>query len=379
MPLPIRTTLVDVTTVCEYLMNKPTGATLSEARAVVAGKHLDGRKLTAFKSWGFVEDDNHKLKITERGRLYVRDSGSSRSNALRDVVRETKPYYALVERIVSRSEITITATEVAAHWHEHFRDESSELEKTLNDQALCFFHVAQGADLGVLKYGRKGQSTRFEFDLDIAKRLLNMPTASGEAVQIDNPTEEIDDEREALDSHDAPIQANGAVPQANESVLQANESVLQANESVPQANQAAPSNDRVFLTHGKNKKILGQIKKIVKYGKFEPVVAVEHETSAKPVPQKVMSDMRTCRSAIINVSTDNVLYDEEGNEVPQLNGNVLIEIGAAMALYSDKFILLVEEGLELPSNLQGLYECRYQGDELSGAATMKLLEGLNDF
>ena len=116
------------------------------------------------------------------------------------------------------------------------------------------------------------------------------------------------------------------------------------------------------------------------YGGFEPIVAVERESSAKPVPEKVMADMRTCQAAVIHVAIDAVLFDKEGNEHPQLNGNVLIEIGAAMALYPGyKFILLVEEGLKLPSNLQGLYECRYKGDELSGGATMKLLKAFNDF
>ena len=33
-----------------------------------------------------------------------------------------------------------------------------------------------------------------------------------------------------------------------------------------------------------------------------------------------------------------------------LNQNVLIEIGAAMALFDDRFILLVENETELPSN-----------------------------
>lgn len=358
MPLPIRTTLDDITAVCEYLANKPTGATLSEARAVVAKKHLDGRKLTAMKLWGFVEDDNSKFKITELGRQYVRDSGSFRSYALRSVVFKTDPYKSLVERIVSRNENTLTATDVASYWYEYFREQSSESDRTLNDQAVCFFQVAQGADLGVLKFGRKGQPTRFEFDLEIAKGFLNMPIASAEAVQIDYPTEETEDERDEIDSHDTPIQAE---------------------EDASQASEPAPNNDRFFVTHGKNKKILDQVKEILTVGKFEPVVAVEHETSAKPIPQKVMSDMRTCRAAVINVSTDKVLYDEDGNEVPQINGNVLIEVGAAMALYGDKFILLVEEGLPLPSNLQGLYECRYEGDELNLTAAMKLLKAFNEF
>ena len=62
-----------------------------------------------------------------------------------------------------------------------------------------------------------------------------------------------------------------------------------------------------------------------------------------------------------------------------LNANVLIEIGAAMALFGRKFILLVEKGVTLPSNLQGLYEVRFEGSKLDYEATMKLLKAFNDF
>ncbi|HEX9771500.1 MAG TPA: TIR domain-containing protein, partial [Kiloniellales bacterium] len=58
------------------------------------------------------------------------------------------------------------------------------------------------------------------------------------------------------------------------------------------------------------------------------------------------------------------------------NPNVLIEIGAAMAFYGRRFILLVREGVKLPSNLQGLYEVRYAGDTLDAASTIKLLEAI---
>ena len=109
------------------------------------------------------------------------------------------------------------------------------------------------------------------------------------------------------------------------------------------------------------------------------MVAKEHETAAKPVPQKVIDDMRTCKAAVIHVGAEGVLYDKAGAEVPQINGNVLIEIGAAMALSSGAFILLVQQGVDLPSNLQELYECRYEGEELNMPATMKLLKALRRF
>ncbi len=115
------------------------------------------------------------------------------------------------------------------------------------------------------------------------------------------------------------------------------------------------------------------------FGKFDAVVAKDRETAAKPVPDKVMDDMRSCQAAVIHVGSEGFLLSASGEQVPQINGNVLIEIGAAMALYGRRFILLVEDGLRLPSNLQGLYECRYSGDQLDMDGGMKLLEALNIF
>jgi predicted nucleotide-binding protein len=140
-----------------------------------------------------------------------------------------------------------------------------------------------------------------------------------------------------------------------------------------------PEVKRVFITHGKDKGIRDQIEEIVKYGGFEPMVSVKTESLAKPVPHKVLDEMRTCDAAVIHVGIEQKVTDSSGNEVDLVNQNVLIEIGAAMALYGEKFILLVEEGAVLPSNLQGLYECRYSGSELSMTATMKLLKAFNDF
>ena len=140
-----------------------------------------------------------------------------------------------------------------------------------------------------------------------------------------------------------------------------------------------PTNSRVFITHGKNTDIVGQLKELLAFGNFVPVVAAEHETVSKPVPDKVMDEMRSCYAAIIHVGKEIKLLDQEGKEHIFVNQNVLIEIGAAMALYGRRFILLVERGATLPSNLQGLYEVRYEGDKLDYDATMKLLKAFNEF
>lgn len=139
------------------------------------------------------------------------------------------------------------------------------------------------------------------------------------------------------------------------------------------------TNRRVFITHGKNKKIVDQLKELLTFGDFEPIVSVEREAVSKPVPDKVLDDMRSCGAAVIHVGTEEKLLDQDGNERRVINQNVLIEIGAAMMRYGRNFILLVEEGTTLPSNLQGLYEVRYSGDELDYPATMKLLKAFNEF
>jgi predicted nucleotide-binding protein len=135
---------------------------------------------------------------------------------------------------------------------------------------------------------------------------------------------------------------------------------------------------RVFITHGKSRDLVEPIKKLLEYGELEPVVSVERQSVSKPVPEKVMDDMRACGAAIIHVDVDGVISDKEGHEHVSINPNVLIEIGAAMAFYGRRFILLVRDGVKLPSNLQGLYEVRYNGDTLDANATIKLLEAIKD-
>ena len=77
-----------------------------------------------------------------------------------------------------------------------------------------------------------------------------------------------------------------------------------------------------------------------------------------------------CKHALYNFSEDGSFG---------VNQNVLIEIGAAFVLYNRKVILLADRRVSIPSNLQGLYQCRYEGDQLDGETTMKLLEALTGF
>lgn len=131
----------------------------------------------------------------------------------------------------------------------------------------------------------------------------------------------------------------------------------------------------IFISHSENSKILDQIKTLLELGGFKPTVAEEQETTAIPVPQKIIDQMRECTAAVINVSADQT--EKKGDEENYVvNQNVLIEIGAAFVLYDAKVILVWDKRVAVPSNLQGLYRCEYEGDELSWSAGTRLQKAL---
>jgi predicted nucleotide-binding protein len=148
---------------------------------------------------------------------------------------------------------------------------------------------------------------------------------------------------------------------------------------IPGAPSFDPKTNRVFITHGKQRAAVTQIKELLVFGSFEPVVSIERESTAIPVPEKVFEDMRSCGAGVIHVGGEGKYLDRDGTEHTKINDNVLIEIGAAMALYGKKVVLLVEKGITLPSNLQGLYRCELEGDRLDYEATMKLLKTFSQF
>lgn len=180
--------------------------------------------------------------------------------------------------------------------------------------------------------------------------------------------------------------SNDEIDESGESGKRVEESEFsepQRSQNEPDISAESPASNmlnerRVFISHGKNKDLVDSIKKLLSFGELEPVVSVERSSVSQPVPDKVMSEMRSCGASIIHVSDEQKLIDQEAKEHIVLNPNVLMEIGAAMALYGRRFILLVKDGVKLPSNLQGLYEVRYSGDNLDGEATIKLLEAIRD-
>jgi hypothetical protein len=330
MPLPVRTALADIEAICRYLLARPEGATPTTLAAAL-GDIFDLRKLLALKFWGLVTDDGSVLRLTARGRRAVHDGGAHRESALQEVVEATPSYAAVIARAVACSEPMLLASDVAALWQQHFKSDCQ--FGILNHQIVCFFRIAEGAGLGRLLVGRKGQQTRFELAQAEARAFVEATAAAPSRVG-----------REAANGGSGPAEA-----------------------------AIANAERRVFITRRSGAKIIEQVKELVAFGKFEPVVAKERDGAARPFLHELMDEMRGCDTAVIHVGNEGA-----SSGLSWVGGAALIEIGAAMALYGRNFILLVEEGIELPSNLHELAECRYSGDGLDMAATMKLLKAFNE-
>lgn len=205
-------------------------------------------------------------------------------------------------------------------------------------------------------------------------------TPTGPFVNLDSPGVPAPTATPELPEHDLDDEATSS-PEGSEAAVPR----ADASPKLPPAATASPQvpfdpkSNHVFISHGKQKAIVTQIKELLAFGNFDPVVSVERESTAIPVPEKVFEDMRSCSAGVIHVGAEGKYLDRDGNEHTKINDNVLIEIGAAMALYGKKVILLVERGVPLPSNLQGLYRCDFEGDRLEYEATMKLLKTFSQF
>jgi len=354
MSLPLKTTADDVRAIAKYLKAKPTGATVADAKAVNRSM-VDGRKVAAYRTWGVIDRKDGRLKLTERGQSLARNPDRE-AEIFREIVGGRTPYRSVIEWAYHQEVDAIDTNDVATHWHEHHLDAVGEdaSDATLRENAVCFFNVAAAAGLGSLIKGRGGNLTRLSLDKEMVKAFVETgpttPPWEEEKSEDDGREEAASDGEEGVSEEDVPADLTPETP---------------------------PEAMRVFISHGSNHAIVEQIGTLLEVADIEAEIAESEETAAIPVPEKVLNSMRRCQAGIIAVTVDEGRKDEDGNYT--LNENVLIEIGAAFVLYDQRVCLVWDKRLAVPSNLQGLYRCEFEGDELTWTAGMKLMKAIKGF
>ena len=71
----------------------------------------DGRKISAYKFWGFIDDTGGKMRVTDSGRKIAKDQFANRADVLKELIGRIPSYTAVVERSVHRGDMTVTAAQ----------------------------------------------------------------------------------------------------------------------------------------------------------------------------------------------------------------------------------------------------------------------------
>ena len=318
---------------------------------------LDGRKLSALKVWGLIDEvDEGRYKATESGRRLIKSS-VEQTAVLIEAVKRIQPYNAIVERAAHQHEDSVSTTDVASFWHEHFEEEVAATDKSLKDQAVCFFHLAGGAELGNLIAGRHGAPTRFSF--------------SAEALQTYASTA-------------APRKSDGPQKETEEHLPEEKEN---ASSESPPAGPEAPTEEEskgstlgrgIFIAHGKNRKPLEQLKKILDQFKIPYKVVVDEHSLGRPISGKVREVMKSCNCAILLFTADEEFKDKDGNTIWRPSENVIFELGATGYLYDNKIVILKEADVTFPTNFRDIGYIPFEKDQLEAKA-MDVLKELVGF
>jgi len=131
----------------------------------------------------------------------------------------------------------------------------------------------------------------------------------------------------------------------------------------------------IFIGHGKNKKPLEQLTKVLRELGIPHIVAEDEANENRAISKKIRDTMEKCGAAILIFSADEEYFDKDGNSVWKSSENVDHELGAASILYGDRVIMFKEESIQLASNFSGTGYISFEKDKLD-AKTNELFREL---
>ena len=121
---------------------------------------------------------------------------------------------------------------------------------------------------------------------------------------------------------------------------------------------------KIFVGHGKNKKPVEQLVKVLEQFKIPYAIAVDEPNIGRPISLKVAEIMNSCSAGILIFTCDEELTDNEGNIIWRPSENVVYELGAASMLYGEKIVIFKEDQVTFPTNFKDIGHIGFEKDKL---------------
>ena len=348
--LPMLATASDVREVVRLLKKRASGVTIIEGMDAVK-RIFDPRKVAAYEYWGLVIRTGDRLRLSALGWEFARKL-EPEAQLYRTMLDRTLAYRSALEWVFRQNLDIVTDANIAAYWLEHPAEVFlTGNQKMIEAAVACFFHLCQEAELGMATVGKRGQPTRLRVDREeLAAYIAGSSSLLPDDAPPPSALEESADEQPALTMR-APL---------------------------PQQTAAGVSEKmRIFISRRKDALLIKQIQTTLEVAGVESEVSRRAEGGAEFMSDELFQLMRRCDAAIIVVTGEDCLTNDEGQAV--LQEGLMMEIAAANVHYNRRVILLCDESVPLPNRLRDLCRCDFAGDQLTWDSGMRLLKALKSF
>lgn len=349
--LPMMATAGDVRELVRLLKKRASGMTLVAAMNSEQKRIFDPRKIAAYEFWGVISRDGERLRLTKLGAEIARQL-EPEAHVYRTLLDTINCYRSVLEWVFRQGLELVTHTDVAAYWQEHYPQAVAEHDEKMTEASVvCFFHLCQAAELGTMTIGKRGQPARLHVEhKELSRYILN----HGRAPQAETFTSK------GIEETDEPTQeANRQKPGAQYS-----------------AGPTSQAQRRLLISHGQKSEVVEQIRVTLELAGIESEIIQRRGGGGCPVARNTLEAMRRCDRALIVVSTEDCTTDKAARA--SLKEEVLVEIGAAFVSYDARVLLVWDEAVPLPHNLQNMSLCRFAAGKLTWEEGVKLMKAIKE-
>jgi predicted nucleotide-binding protein len=132
--------------------------------------------------------------------------------------------------------------------------------------------------------------------------------------------------------------------------------------------------NKLFVGHGRNKKPMEQLTKVLRDLGIPYMVAEDEPNAGRPISDKVRQTMEQCGAAVLVFTADVEYSDKDGNAVWRPSENVTHELGAASIMYDNRIIMFKEDSIDLASNFSSIGYIPFEKDKLDSKTNELLRE-----